>query len=201
MPVFFATNLSNSIFIGNGGASSDTSTIKIGTQGTQTSTFIAGIARANVGAGTSVFINANGQLGTVLSSRRYKEDIPSMGAMSDMLAKLRPVSFRCKKPFADGSRPTEYGLIAEEVAEEFPYLAVFNEHGQPETVKYHLLPTFLLEAFQEQQRTIAAQQEELRQQRAINDAQAERMAALEARLLSIEAMLQQPTITAASAGR
>ena len=115
-----------------------------------------------------VLIDSNGQLGTVSSSRRYKEDIQPMGAMSDMLARLRPVSFRYIKPYADGSKPIEYGLIAEEVAEVFPYLAVFNDEGQPETVKYHLLPTFLLEGFQEQQRVIAAQ--------------AERIDALEARL-------------------
>ena len=80
-----------------------------------------------------------------------------MGAMSDMLARLRPVSFRYKKPYADGSKPIQYGLIAEEVAEVFPYLAVFNDKGQPETVKYHLLPTFLLAGYQEQQRIIAEQ--------------------------------------------
>ena len=74
-----------------------------------------------------------------------------------MRALARPVSFRYIKPFADGSKPIEYGLIAEEVAEVFPYLAVFNAEGQPETVKYHLLPTFLLAGYQEQQRVIAAQ--------------------------------------------
>src|SRR4051812_39205333 len=111
-----------------------------------------------------------------------------MGAMSDMLARLRPVSFRYRKPFADGSKPIQYGLIAEEVAETFPYLAVFNDKGQPETVQYHQLPTFLLKGFQEQQRVIAAEAEELRRQRAINDAQAEQMAVLETRLAAIEAM-------------
>ena len=134
-----------------------------------------------------VLIDSNGQLGTVSSSRRYKEDIQPMGAMSDMLAKLRPVTFRYKKPYDDGSKPIEYGLIAEEVAEAFPYLAVFNDKGQPETVKYHLLPTFLLEGFQEQQKIIAAQ--------------AERIADLEMRLRAIEAMLARPGITTASDSR
>jgi len=108
-----------------------------------------------------------------------------------MLAKLRPVTFRYIKPYADGSKPIQYGLIAEEVAEAFPYLAVFNADGQPETVKYHLLPTFLLEGFQEQQRVIAAQAGEILQQRA-------HMAALEERLQAIEAMLARPGVTTAS---
>jgi hypothetical protein len=42
------------------------------------------------------------------------------------------------------------GFATKEVAQVVPYLVVFNEAGQPETVKYHLLPTFLLEGFQEQ---------------------------------------------------
>ena len=157
------TGPSNSIFIGNQGLAGDTTTIKIGTEGTQTSAFIAGILGVTTGVNDAriVLIDSNGQLGTVSSSRRYKEDIRPMGAMSDMLAKLRPVTFRYKKPYDDGSKPIQYGLIAEEVAEAFPYLAVFNDEGQPETVKYHLLPTFLLEGFQEQQTVIAAQAEKL----------------------------------------
>ncbi len=205
----FAVNPQNSIFIGNEGNNLDTATIKIGSE-LQTSTFIGGISGVSV-AGSAVIVNANGQLGVTVSSRRYKEDIHPMGAMSDMLSRLRPVSFRYRKPFADGSKPIQYGLIAEEVAEAFPYLAVFNGEGQPETVKYHELPAFLLEGFQEQQRTIAAQAERLRQQQATMAAQAERIDRLEAqaedladvkaRLAAIEAMLQPAAITAASASR
>ena len=111
-----------------------------------------------------------------------------------MRALARPVSFRYIKPYANGSKPIQYGLIAEEVAETFPYLPVFNETGQPETVKYHLLPTFLLAGYQEQQRIIAAQAETIA-------AQAGQMAEMQARLAAIEAMLRHPTITAASASR
>jgi hypothetical protein len=201
---------STSIFIRNTGAAADTLTIKIGTEGTQLMTFIAGIRGKTTGQNNAaaVLIDSNGQLGTVSSSRRYKEDIQPMGDMSEMLAKLRPVMFRYKKPFDDGSKPIQYGLIAEEVAEAFPYLAVFNADGQPETVAYHQLPTFLLAGFQEQQRVIAAQAEQLaRQQVSIEalrervrvvDTQQERIVALEDRLRSIEAQPTRPSITAAS---
>ncbi len=37
---------------------------------------------------------------------------------------LRPVTFRYLKPYADGSKPIDYGLIAEEVAEVYPDLLV-----------------------------------------------------------------------------
>jgi len=54
-----------------------------------------------------VVIDSNGQLGTVSSSRRFKEDIHDMGDASTNLMRLRPVTFRYQKPFADGSKPTQ----------------------------------------------------------------------------------------------
>jgi hypothetical protein len=107
-----------------------------------------------------------------------------MADVSALLAKLRPVTFRYTAPYADGGKPIQYGLIAEEVAEILPDLAVFNAAGQPETVKYHLLPAFLLAGWQAQQNTIAAQAEELRQQTQVN-------ASLEARLRRLETLLPQ----------
>jgi hypothetical protein len=182
-----ATNPANSIFIGNDGVPADTSTIKIGKQGTQASAFMAGISSVTVANSATVLIDTTtGQLGTVVSSRRYKEDIAPMADVSAMLAKLRPVTFRYKKAYVEGDKPIEYGLIAEEVAEIFPYLAVFKD-GQPETVKYHLLPSFLLAGYQAQQKTIATQAEEIA-------ALKTRLAATEAlqtRVQRLEALLPQ----------
>lgn len=53
---------------------------------------------------------SRGPPGTVLSSRRYKEDIQSMDAASDGLLRLRPVTFRYKKPLDDGAKPIQYRL-------------------------------------------------------------------------------------------
>ena len=94
-----------------------------------------------------------------------------------MLAKLRPVTFRYKTAEVDGTHPLQYGLIAEEVAEVFPGLASFDKDGQLKTVKYHLLPSFLLAGYQAQQKTIASQ--------------ADRIDALEERLRRLEALLPQ----------
>jgi hypothetical protein len=175
-----ATAPSNSIFIGNSGVAADTNTIKIGTGGTHTSTLIAGIRgrTTRLDNATPVLIASDGQLGTVSSSRRYKEAIQPMGDVNAALMKLRPVTFRYREPFADGGKPIQYGLIAEEVAEVLPDLAVFNHDGQPETVKYHLLPSFLLAAYQRQSETIRSQ--------------AEMIAALEQRLGMLEARLAGP---------
>jgi hypothetical protein len=153
---------SNSIYIGNEGASSDNKTIKIGTPGTQTSTFIAairGVTTLNNNA-VAVMVDSAGQLGTVSSSRRYKYDIETMADASAMLTKLRPVTFRYKQVQDKGAHPLQYGLIAEEVADVFPDLVVLKD-GKPETVKYHLLPTFLLAGYQAQQKAIATQAQEI----------------------------------------
>jgi hypothetical protein len=151
----------DNIFIGNSGSAGDGSTIRIGSS--QDATFIAGIRGVTTGVadGVPVVIDSNGQLGTVSSSRRYKDDIETMPDMSATLGRLRPVTFRYKKPYADGSKPLRYGLIAEEVAEVMPALAVFNKDGTPETVKYHLLPSLLLSGYQAQQKLLAAQADEI----------------------------------------
>ena len=55
-----------------------------------------------------VVIDSTGQLGTVSSSRRYKEDIADMGDVSARLEALRPVTFHYKKPYADGEKPVQF---------------------------------------------------------------------------------------------
>jgi hypothetical protein len=145
----------DNIMIGNEGTSSDDHTIRIGD--VQTSTYIAGILGNNLSGASTVVINANGQMGVQsepTSSRRYKDDIQTMGDASKGLLRLRPVTFHYKKPDADGSKPLEYGLIAEEVAEVYPELVVRGKDGQVETVQYSKLPAMLLNELQKQDETI-----------------------------------------------
>jgi hypothetical protein len=160
---FNVTTGSNNIDIGNQGTSSDNGAIRIGTAGTQTSAFMAGIygVKTSTNNAVPVLIDSNGNLGTVSSSRRYKEDIQDMGDASSGLMRLRPVTFRYKKPFADGSQPMQYGLIAEEVAEVYPDLVARSADGQIETVKYQLLDPMLLNEVQRQQTEIRELQERL----------------------------------------
>jgi hypothetical protein len=101
-------------------------------------------------------------LGTVSSSRRFQEDIQDMGEASSGLLRLRPVTFRYQKPFADGSKPIEYGLIAEEVAEVYPDLVSRSAEGQIETVKYQLLDSMLLNELQKEHQQVQQQFEEIR---------------------------------------
>lgn len=163
---------SNSIYIGNIGAA-ESDTIRIGTvtastnHSVHTATFIAGISGASVSAATDapVQIDATGKLGTVISSRRFKEDIRDLGAGSRGLLRLRPVSFRYTPEQGRGAA-RQWGFIAEEVAEAFPELVIYDEGGQPFTVRYHLLPTLLLNELQRQERELAALRAELAELRA-----------------------------------
>jgi hypothetical protein len=85
-----------------------------------------------------------------------------MGEASSGLLRLRPVTFRYQKPFADGSKPIEYGLIAEEVAEVYPDLVSRSAEGQIETVKYQLLDSMLLNELQKEHQQVQQQFEEIR---------------------------------------
>jgi hypothetical protein len=155
---------SNNIHIGSPGAASDSGTVRIGTSATQTSFFVAGVGGVTTGNNNAVpvVIDSNGQLGTVNSSRRFKEDIQDMGGASSGLLRLRPVTFRYRQPFADGSKPIEYGLIAEEVAEVYPDLVAHSADGQIESVKYQVLDSMLLNELQKEHQQVQQQTEEIR---------------------------------------
>jgi len=72
--------------------------IRIGKQGTQTATYIAGVYGKTVASGTKVgvMIDSTGKLGTVVSSARFKEAIKPMDKASEALLALKPVTFRYK---------------------------------------------------------------------------------------------------------
>lgn len=106
-------------------------------------------------------IDSNGHLGTVASSQRFKQDVQDMGDASSGLMKLRPVVFRYKPQYDNGSGTLQYGLIAEEVAKVYPGLVQFSGKGEPTTVYYHLLTSMLLNEVQKEHRQIESQQEQI----------------------------------------
>lgn len=150
------TSGSNNIYIGNPGVSSESNAIRIGNGdvGGHTAFYVAAVLGYTVPNGTEVFIGSNAQLGTITSSRRYKDDIQDMGEASDALMKLRPVTFRYKQAAPDGSKPLQYGLIAEEVADVFPEAVLYDDKGEPNSVQYHKINAMLLNEVQKQRREI-----------------------------------------------
>ena len=169
---FYLTTGDYNVDIANGGVADEARTIRIG-DSNQTRTFVAGISGVAIGAtAIPVLVDVNGQLGTEVSSIRFKQDVASMGEASSGLMELRPVTFRYKA-YPDG--PLQYGLIAEEVENVMPDLVVRDATGQVETVAYHELPAMLLNELQKQQAKIAAQQ-------VVIEVLTSRLAALEQRL-------------------
>jgi trimeric autotransporter adhesin len=190
---------SNNIHIGNVGASSDGATngvIRIGAQGTQTTTFIAGISGATPGStNLLVCVDGSGQLGTTgcgstPSSRRFKEQITDMGDSSSKLLQLRPVTFLYKPQYDDGSHTLQYGLIAEEVAQLYPEMVGYDKDGQPSSVKYQVLAPMLLNEMQKQN---AQLQSQIQLQQEENRKLEDRLAALEVLLSSLTSTAARPT--------
>ena len=146
----------NNIEIGNpGGVGGDFGYIRIGTQGTQTETFIAGISGTAV-SGTTVVVDSNGQLGVAASSARFKDEIKPMNKASEAILALKPVTFRYKKEI-DAGRTAQFGLVAEEVAKLNPDLVVRDKEGKPYTVRYEAVNAMLLNEFLKEHRTVQEQ--------------------------------------------
>src|SRR5256886_1837173 len=154
------TTGSNNIDIGSPGLRAEADTIRIGTQGRQTNAFIAGIAGVAVAEGTGVIIDAEGHLGTVVSSKRFKENVQPMDKASEAILALKPVSFRYKKEIDPDGIP-QFGLVAEDVEKVNPDLVARDDHGKPYTVRYEAVNAMLLNEFLKEHRTVQGQQKEI----------------------------------------
>jgi trimeric autotransporter adhesin len=165
----FLTTGNFNIDIGNVGLAGESRTIRIGNN-LQTRTFIAGIRGVTTGVANAipVLIDGLGQLGTMSSSRRFKEEIKPMDQNSEAIHSLRPVTFHYK---SDASGTPQFGLIAEEVADVNPDLVVRDENGEIYTVRYEALNAMLLNEFlkehlknEEQQKQINVLTAQLKEQ-------------------------------------
>ena len=189
----------DNIDIGNEGVADEAGTVRIGTDGTQTRTFIAGISGVVV-SGAGVVVNASGQLGVAASSARFKDEIKPMDKASEAIFALKPVTFRYKKEI-DPDRTPEFGLVAEEVEKVSPDLVARDEQGKPYTVRYEAVNAMLLNEFlkehrevQQQKATIIQLKSALAQQKkdfqAVAARQQEQIEALTAGLQKVSAELE-----------
>ena len=123
-------------------------------------TYIRNI-NTNPMAGDTVTVNlGTGLLGHQASSRRYKEDIKPMDKASEVLYRLKPVSYRFKKEI-DASQNLDYGLVAEDVADVDPSLTSRGGKGQVESVRYTAVNAMLLNEFLKEHRKVNAQQKQI----------------------------------------
>jgi len=135
-------------------------TIRIGQSPNNTSVYITGISGATAASGVAVYVNSSGQLGTMTSSRRYKQDIQGMDQASDVLYALKPVTFKYK-PGIDPQGIPQFGLVAEDVEKVAPQLVAHDDQGKIYTVRYQAVDAMLLNEFLKEHRTVEEQSTEI----------------------------------------
>lgn len=143
----YTTSETNNIVIGGTGVIADNNTIRIGL-GTHVRNFTNGIRGRTTGVADAipVLVDSAGQLGTVSSSIKYKENIHDLVSMESIIRQLRPVEFNYK-----GQDSKSIGLIAEEVEAIYPEMCIYTDASKTEllTVDYPRLTVMLLKCVQE----------------------------------------------------
>ena len=183
------TNGDYNIAIGNRGVPGEAHTIRIGTTGTQTDAYIAGITGTTVPTGVPVIVDADGHLGTTTSSARFKEAIKPMDKASETILALKPVTFRYKHDLDPAGIP-QFGLVAEEVAKVNPDLVARDEQGKPYTVRYEAVNAMLLNEFLKEHRKGQEQDRKVEEQGSMIAQQQKQIEALTAGLQKVSAQLE-----------
>jgi trimeric autotransporter adhesin len=137
----------------------------------------------------AVYVTSDNRIGTLVSSRRYKDDIRPMEESSKTIHSLRPVRFRYKKE-VDPTRSLCFGLIAEDVAKASPELVTLDREGRPQTVRYEAINAMLLNEFLKEHRKVESQESRIQQQEATIACQQKQIDALSAGLQKVTAHLE-----------
>jgi len=115
--------------------------------------YIANIFGVTSAGATGVVVNSMGKLGTIVSSRRFKDEIKPMDQASEALFALQPVSFHYKKEIDPKGVP-QFGLVAEDVEAVNPDLVVRDAEGKVNTVRYDAVNAMLLNEFLKEHRKV-----------------------------------------------
>jgi len=99
---------------------------------------------SDVGTQEAVFVDQFNVVGITASSRRFKHDIQPMDKSSEAILALKPVTFKYN---SDINGRTQYGLVAEDVAQVNPDLVVQHKDGEISTVRYEQVNAMLLNEF------------------------------------------------------
>jgi trimeric autotransporter adhesin len=140
-----------------------------GVAGESNACYIASIFSQTSVNGVAVLINSNNKLGTMTSSKRFKEDIKPMGTISEALLGLKPVTFRYKKEIDPAGTP-QLGLVAEDVEKVNPDLVVRDKEGKPYSVRYDQVNAMLLNEFRKEHKAFVEEQRKVEQQQKEIDA-------------------------------
>jgi hypothetical protein len=170
--------------------------IGAGGENVDSSCYIGGIFNATSAAGTAVFINSVGKLGTSTSSQRFKEEIKPMEQASEALFALKPVSFHYKKEI-DPQSTKQFGLVAEDVEKVSPDLVVRDKEGKPYSVRYDQVNAMLLNEFLKEHRKVEELEATVaRQQKSFESKVAEQNGQIEALTSGLQKVTAQMEMTA-----
>jgi len=140
------TTGSNNVCIGSG---------VLGNPGESNTTRIRNVY-ISMASGRVVYVNSDNKIGTLVSSRRFKDEIKPMDKASEAILALKPVTFRYKKEI-EPNRAIMFGLIAEDVEKVEPELVTRSENGEVETVRYEAVNAMLLNEFLKEHKTVQEQ--------------------------------------------
>ena len=147
---------------------------------------------SSVASGRAVYVNSDNKIGTLVSSRRFKDEIKPMDKASKAILALKPVTFRYKKEI-EPNGAIMFGLIAEEVEKVDPDLVTRNEKGESEAVRYEAVNAMLLNEFLKEHKRGMEQGATITQQRKDFEAaiaqQQKQIEALTAALQKVSAQL------------
>lgn len=155
------TSNSRNILIGSLGVVGDNNITRIGNATDSIGTskcFIQGISGVTTdGAAVACLVDANGQLGTISSERKLKENIEPLKDVRDIVKNLKPCSFNM---ISDESKTKTIGFIADEFEEIAPEYVVTQANGI-RTIQYHLLSTLYLKEIQRLQNVVESLQTQI----------------------------------------
>jgi hypothetical protein len=163
-----------------------------GVAGESDHTYIRNVNTTSVNGGSADFVTVDlttGLLGHATSSRRYKEHIKPMDNASQALFALKPVTFRYKKEI-DQSQSPDYGLIAEEVAQVDPNLAIRDRNGQIESVRYSAINAMLLNEFLKEHKAFLEEQRKVQKLEAALAAVNSRLKEQDAKIEKVSAQIE-----------
>ena len=136
---------------------------------------------SDAGTAQDTYVDQFNVLGFVPSSKRFKHDIQPMDKASEAILALKPVTFKYN---SDKKGRTQYGLIAEEVADVASDLVFRNNNGDVQTVRFEQIGAMLLNEFLKEHRRVEELQATVAQQQ-------KGMAALMAQLKEQAAQIQK----------
>ena len=163
-------------------------------QTTPNRTYIGNIHGVSLGGPApylTVMVDADGQLGTVVSSARFKKDIEPMDKASEGILKLKPVRFHYKDRDDKNDLTPQFGLIAEDVEKVDRDLVVYGKDGKVLSVRYDAVDVMLLNEFLKEHKKVEEQQASIADLKSTVVSQQKEMQVLTAQLKEQAAQIQK----------